>query len=173
MLYRPLFPITYGGSAYKGPAVHYTTSTSGESDIAGPLAFPASFLPWNLIWFWWIYISLFSLSLTHTYLFLDFSWFHVCVFDNGRLCAPEYRCPRSPEEGVRSPGNGVTDGCEKPSECWELNPDPLQERYSPLTAEPSPSILPVYYTDVLWKNIILWTYYEHFKVHTKMGFQKN
>lgn len=143
-----------------------TTSTSGESDIAGPLAYPASFIPWNLICFWWVHISLFSLSLTHAYLFLDFSWFHVCVFDNGRLRAPECRCPPSPEEGVRSPGNGATDGCEKPTGCWEPNPGPLQEWYSPLTAEPSLRILPVYLSyDVLWKNIVLWTYYEYFKVH--------
>lgn len=37
----------------------------------------------------------------------------------------------------------------------------------------STSFLCVYYTYILRKYIILWIYYEHFKVHTKMGFQKN
>jgi hypothetical protein len=32
---------------------------------------------------------------------------------------------------------GVTDGCELPSGCWELNPGPLEEQQVLLTAEPS------------------------------------
>ena len=39
-----------------------------------------------------------------------------------------------PQEGVRCPGTGVTDGCELPCGCWELNPGPLEKL---LTAEPS------------------------------------
>jgi len=30
--------------------------------------------------------------------------------------------------GVRSPGAGVTDGCESPCGCWETNPSPLEEQ---------------------------------------------
>lgn len=30
-------------------------------------------------------------------------------------------------EGVRTFGTAVTDGCELPSECWELKPGPLKE----------------------------------------------
>jgi hypothetical protein len=31
-------------------------------------------------------------------------------------------CPQRPEEGVRSPSSGVTDGCESPYGEWESNP---------------------------------------------------
>jgi hypothetical protein len=37
-------------------------------------------------------------------------------------------CLWRPEEGARSPGPGVTDGCELPHEFWELNPGPLKEQ---------------------------------------------
>ncbi|ERE77141.1 E3 ubiquitin-protein ligase [Cricetulus griseus] len=30
-------------------------------------------------------------------------------------------------KGVRSPGTGVTDSCELPCGCWELNRGPLEE----------------------------------------------
>ena len=30
-------------------------------------------------------------------------------------------CPGKPEEGIRFPRTGVTDGCKTPSVCWELN----------------------------------------------------
>ena len=38
--------------------------------------------------------------------------------------------------GIRSPGTGVTDSCELPYGCWELNPGPLEEQSVLLTAEP-------------------------------------
>jgi hypothetical protein len=41
------------------------------------------------------------------------------------------------EEGVRTPGTGVTDAREPPSGCWELNPGPLQEQLELLSVEPS------------------------------------
>lgn len=31
-------------------------------------------------------------------------------------------------DAVRSPGTGVTDGCESQLGCWKLDPDPLQEQ---------------------------------------------
>lgn len=45
------------------------------------------------------------------------------------------------KEGTRSPGMGVTDGCELPHGCWELNPGPLEEQtvLSPLSYLSSPS----------------------------------
>jgi hypothetical protein len=42
-----------------------------------------------------------------------------------------------PEEGIRSPGPGVRDGCEPPYGCKESNPGPLQEQPVLLTSEPS------------------------------------
>ena len=30
--------------------------------------------------------------------------------------------------GVRSPGTGITDSCELPCGCWQLNAGPLQEQ---------------------------------------------
>ena len=40
-------------------------------------------------------------------------------------------------EGIRSPGTGVTDSCELPCGCWELNLCPLGEQPALLTSEPS------------------------------------
>ena len=40
-------------------------------------------------------------------------------------------------EGVKSSGTGVTDSCELPCRCWELNLDPLEEQLMLLAAEPS------------------------------------
>ena len=37
-------------------------------------------------------------------------------------------CPQKPEEGVRSPGTGGTDGCELLCGSWEWNADSLQEQ---------------------------------------------
>ena len=28
---------------------------------------------------------------------------------------------QKPEEGIRTPGTGVTDGCETPCGCWEFH----------------------------------------------------
>ena len=38
---------------------------------------------------------------------------------------------------LRSPGTGVTDGCEPPCGCWELNPGPIEEKPVLLATEPS------------------------------------
>jgi hypothetical protein len=35
----------------------------------------------------------------------------------------------------------ITDGCEPPCGCWELNSGPLEEQSVLLTAEPSPQTL--------------------------------
>jgi len=40
-------------------------------------------------------------------------------------------------EELGSPGTGVTDSCELPCECWELNPSPLEEQPVLLTTEES------------------------------------
>ena len=46
-------------------------------------------------------------------------------------------CPRRPEEGIRSPWTGVTDGCQLPRGCWELNLCLLEEQLVSLTTDPS------------------------------------
>ena len=40
-------------------------------------------------------------------------------------------------EGIRSPGTGVTNSCELPCGCWDLNLGLLEEQPVLLTAEPS------------------------------------
>ena len=40
-------------------------------------------------------------------------------------------------EGVRFPGAGVTDSCEPPCGCWELNLGPLEEQPVLIDAEQS------------------------------------
>jgi hypothetical protein len=47
------------------------------------------------------------------------------------------RCLWRPEEGIRSLGTGVTDGCELSCEFWESNLGPLEEQPVLLTLEPS------------------------------------
>ncbi|EGV91294.1 hypothetical protein I79_026061 [Cricetulus griseus] len=42
-------------------------------------------------------------------------------------------CQQRSEEGIRSPGPGVIDGCDLSSECWEPNLGPLQEQPVPNT----------------------------------------
>jgi hypothetical protein len=42
------------------------------------------------------------------------------------LCTTCVQFLRRPAEGVRYPGTGVTDGCEPPCRCWELNPESLE-----------------------------------------------
>lgn len=45
------------------------------------------------------------------------------------ISAPIYAwSPTKPERGVRSPGGVVTDSCEPPRGCWELNPGPGREQ---------------------------------------------
>ena len=46
------------------------------------------------------------------------------------------RCLRRPEEGVRFPGIGVTDGCEPSFRFWELNSGLLEGQPVLLTTEP-------------------------------------
>lgn len=44
--------------------------------------------------------------------------------------------PQMPEEGIKSPGTPVKEGCEPPS-GWGLNPGPPKEQPVCLTTEPS------------------------------------
>ena len=39
-------------------------------------------------------------------------------------------CLQRPEEPARTPGTGVSDGCELAWGCWELNLGPLEEHLS-------------------------------------------
>lgn len=47
------------------------------------------------------------------------------------------QCPQGPEEGIGSPGAGVTDCYKLPSGCWRLNTGPLEEQQVVFTAKPS------------------------------------
>ena len=48
------------------------------------------------------------------------------------ICAPHMFLVQRSEEGVRSPGTAVTDGCVLPHGCWGLNWGPLKEQLSVL-----------------------------------------
>lgn len=56
------------------------------------------------------------------------------------LCMAYIPCahlvPESLEEGIRSPGTGITDNCEQSRGCYELNLGPLQEQQAFLSTEP-------------------------------------
>ncbi|KAL6067169.1 hypothetical protein STEG23_015995 [Scotinomys teguina] len=47
-----------------------------------------------------------------------------------------WRAPKRPEEATLSPGIGITDSCDPPCGCQELDPGPLEEQPVLLTAEP-------------------------------------
>ena len=67
-------------------------------------------------------------------LFAIFSFMCMNILSHVCLCT----ALRRPEEGVRSSRAGVTDSCELPSGCWELNLGPLEDQPGFLTTEPSP-----------------------------------
>ena len=48
------------------------------------------------------------------------SFYSMCIV----FCLHVHLC-----EGVRSPGTGVTDKCELPCGCWEMNLGPLEEQW--------------------------------------------
>lgn len=71
------------------------------------------------------------------------SYFKILLYVHGRfaclfVCAPHVcLCPWQPEESMRSPGTGVTGGCEPSFGCFELNPGPLEEQVVLVTPEQS------------------------------------
>ena len=82
-----------------------------------------------------------SLFIKHLFLFLVYE-----CFANMYACVPRgVKYSQRPEQGVGSPGAGVTDCCELPCGRWESNPDPLKEQPTLLTTEslliPSPLFL--------------------------------
>lgn len=46
-------------------------------------------------------------------------------------------CPHRPENGIRCPGTGVTDGCEQLCGCWKSDLGLLEEHAILLTMESS------------------------------------
>lgn len=53
----------------------------------------------------------------------------ICIFHVRVFCLHVYMygMTQRPEEGVRSLGPGVLDGCAFPWGCWEANPGPPAE----------------------------------------------
>ena len=65
------------------------------------------------------------------------------------LCALVFHLNVYLHEGFGSPGIGVSDSCELPYRCWELNPGPLEEQPVPLITEPCPEALKYFQKDIL------------------------
>lgn len=79
-------------------------------------------------------VSFLFFGMLFIYLFI-FSAYEclTCMF----MCHVCFWCPQRPEEeGIRSPGLGVSDNLW-PCGAWELNPSPLEEQTVPLNTEPS------------------------------------
>ena len=72
-------------------------------------------------------------------LFLKIYLFLFYVYEHFACMSTWYR--QKLEEGVRPPGNGVTDSCELPCGCWESNPHPLEEQPLLLTVSHLPEPL--------------------------------
>lgn len=66
------------------------------------------------------------LTMRHSFLFCFNSFYFILFGLHVCLC-----------EGIRSPGTEVTDSCDLPGGCWELNLDPRAEWPVLSTAEPS------------------------------------
>lgn len=61
-------------------------------------------------------------------LFYDLFIF-ICIFCLHNVCLHmQAWCPQWQEEAAGALGIGVTDGCEPPHGCWELNLGPLEEQ---------------------------------------------
>lgn len=65
--------------------------------------------------------------LFHKVLFY-FSFIYVAVFLHCVSVCHEHAVPLVPKEGVRSPETRVTNCCEPPYRCWELNLGTLEEQ---------------------------------------------
>lgn len=59
----------------------------------------------------------------------NFTCMYVCV---PQACTMNQKS----EKGIRYPGTEVTDSCELPDGCWEVNLGPLPEQQLLLTAKP-------------------------------------
>jgi hypothetical protein len=44
-------------------------------------------------------------------------------------------CQQKPEEGIKSPETGMTDGCKPPNRFWEMSGTPLPDLQMLLTNE--------------------------------------
>jgi hypothetical protein len=73
---------------------------------------------WLLFFFFNLFLFIF---LFKKYLFISCMWVY-------------YRCLQTHQKRASDP---ITDGCEPPCGCWELNSGPLEEQSVLLTAEPS------------------------------------
>jgi hypothetical protein len=65
------------------------------------------------------------------------------------------QCLKRPEEGTRHPHptpprSGIKHGCELTFECWELNPDPLQEHQEFLTVESALQHYDTSFKEIKW-----------------------
>jgi hypothetical protein len=67
------------------------------------------------------FLSFFLFFFFKIYLFISCSWEHCCYLQIHQKRASDL----------------ITDGCEPPCGCWELNSGPLEEQSVLLTAEPS------------------------------------
>jgi hypothetical protein len=69
-----------------------------------------------------------SFYLSHRYYFLLNFFKNVCIFICKGVLPVCMQFLQRSEEGVTSPGTGVTDVCKPPCGCWELNLGPLEEQ---------------------------------------------
>lgn len=53
----------------------------------------------------------------------------ICIYLHEFKCPCTCRTPQKPEEGARFPRTVVSDDCEMPCRCWEMNLRPLQQQY--------------------------------------------
>jgi hypothetical protein len=78
----------------------------------------------------YICIYIYICTHTHTHIYI-YTYIYVCVC----VCVYVYgSCLQTHQKRASDP---ITDGCESPCGCWELNSGPLEEQSVLLTTEPS------------------------------------
>lgn len=82
------------------------------------LGYHSAYVQMTLYNFWFIYVY-------ESFAYMMFTQEHAC-------------CPQRPEDGVESPGIGVTCGCEPLCRSWELNPGPMKEQQCSYHCKTSP-----------------------------------
>lgn len=79
-----------------------------------------------------LYIGFFPLKVVNMIYQWNYFSFSLCYFNfictavlPACLCTIRIQFPPGSGEGIRSSGAAVTDRCQSPCSCWELNSDPL------------------------------------------------
>jgi len=130
--FEPVWPHSISATESK-TEVPQATEGASERDT--------DFLCCFWFWFWFYFLIVFSISNL---------FFQIYLFYSRALSAGTPTCQK------KLPGP-ITDSCEPPCGCWELNSGPLEEQPLLLTSGPSlqPLVLCFYMGKGLWGSVLM------------------